>query len=90
MCRYEIMSPDTIGLTRAETDVGVVLGKHSGRNALRSRLAMLGYELEKDALNEVFKRFKALCDSKKRVYDEDILALVSDEVSQVRMPCVMC
>lgn len=80
---YEIMSPETIGLSRAESDVGVVLGKHSGRNALRTRLAAMGYELSADALNEVFKRFKTLCDSKKRVYDEDIVALVSDEAGQV-------
>ena len=52
-CRYEIMSPETIGLSREATDVGVVLGKHSGRNALRTRLAAMGYTLEADALNEV-------------------------------------
>lgn len=91
---YEIMSPETIGLSRAESDVGVVLGKHSGRNALRTKLGQMGYELEKEALNEVFKRFKTLCDSKKRVADEDIEALVGDEVSQVRgrpcSPCLAC
>jgi 2-isopropylmalate synthase len=89
---YEIMTPESIGLSRAESDVGVVLGKHSGRNALRTRLAHMGYVLEQEALNEVFKRFKTLCDSKKRVYDEDIVALVSDEVSQVRLPvpCAAC
>jgi isopropylmalate/homocitrate/citramalate synthase len=53
MCRYEIMAPETIGLSREATDVGVVLGKHSGRNALRTRLAAMGYTLEPDALNEV-------------------------------------
>ena len=47
------MSPETIGLSREATDVGVVLGKHSGRNALRTRLAAMGYTLEADALNEV-------------------------------------
>jgi 2-isopropylmalate synthase len=81
---YEIMSPAAIGLQREESDVGVVLGKLSGRNALRAKLKTLGYELEEAALKEVFKRFKALCDSKKNVVEEDILALVSDEVSQVR------
>lgn len=80
---YEIMSPETIGLARAESDVGVILGKHSGRNALNSRLVQMGYELDQEALNDVFKRFKSLADKKKRIQDEDIVALVSDEVNQV-------
>lgn len=80
---YEIMTPDSIGMSRAEADVGVVLGKHSGRNALRTKLASLGITLDNDSLEEVFKRFKELCDKKKRVQEEDVLALVSDEVSQV-------
>ena len=80
------MSPETIGLSRAENDVGVVLGKLSGRNALNTKLRELGYELTEDALSQVFRRFKALCDSKKRVYDEDLIALVGDEIGQVRVP----
>jgi len=81
---YEIMRPETIGLSRAESDVGVIMGKHSGRNALNSRLKQLGYELDSDALSEVFKRFKSVADKKKRIQDEDIVALVTDEVHQVR------
>ena len=62
---YEIMSPETIGLTRADA-AGIVLGKHSGRHALGTRLAQLGWEgLDKAQLNDVFKRFKALADKKK-------------------------
>lgn len=80
---YEIMSPETIGMTRDQADVGVVLGKHSGRNALSSKLHQMGVDIDGDALNDVFKRFKELCDKKKRVQEEDILALVSDKISQV-------
>ena len=79
---YEIMSPETIGLQRSGGDVGVVMGKLSGRNALDSRLKELGYELEDAALTDVFKRFKDLADKKKVVADEDLIALVNDEQSQ--------
>lgn len=78
---YEIMSPETIGLVR-EDEAGIVLGKHSGRHALGTRLKQLGYELAEDALNDVFRRFKALADKKKNVTDDDVLALVGDEVHQ--------
>lgn len=83
---YEIMSPESIGMTRDQADVGVVLGKHSGRNALSSKLHQMGVDLDGEALNDVFKRFKELCDKKKRVQEEDILALVSDKISQVLPP----
>jgi 2-isopropylmalate synthase len=79
---YEIMSPETIGLMRAPDEAGIVLGKHSGRHALGTRLRQLGYDLNNDALRDVFRRFKSLADKKKRVEDEDLLALVSDEVNQ--------
>ncbi|PSC68493.1 2-isopropylmalate synthase isoform B [Micractinium conductrix] len=78
---YEIMSPETIGLARAD-EAGIVLGKHSGRNALDTRLKQLGFDLPKEQLNEVFKRFKNLADHKKNVTDDDVLALVTDEVHQ--------
>lgn len=78
---YEIMSPETIGLTRAD-DAGIVLGKHSGRHALTTRLSQLGINLEEEQLNDVFKRFKTLADRKKDgVADEDLMALVSDEMA---------
>lgn len=78
---YEIMSPETIGLTRVDA-AGIVLGKHSGRNALNTRLGQLGFELVEEQLNDVFKRFKNLADRKKNITDEDVLALVNDEVHQ--------
>lgn len=61
---------------------GIVLGKHSGRNALGTKLKQLGYELKQQELDDVFKRFKALADKKKTILDEDLLALVGDEVHQ--------
>jgi 2-isopropylmalate synthase len=74
---YEIMTPESVGLTRSE----LVLGKHSGRHALKSRVAELGYTLGDNALNDLFKRFKDLADKKKSVADEDIIALIEDEAS---------
>lgn len=78
---YEIMTPESIGLKR-EDSLGITLGKHSGRHALSSRLSELGYNLEAAQLNEVFRRFKTLADTKKGVVDEDLLALVGDEMNQ--------
>jgi 2-isopropylmalate synthase len=75
---YEIMKPETIGLS----DSKLVLGKHSGRHAFQSRLTELGYELEGADLNRVFERFKDLCDKKKVVSDPDIEAIVHDEIYQ--------
>ncbi|KAF5836613.1 hypothetical protein DUNSADRAFT_5688, partial [Dunaliella salina] len=82
---YEIMTPEAIGLNRASDDAGIVLGKHSGRNALNTRLKALGYNTGISELDDVFKRFKALADKKKLVTDEDIIALVSDELHQPQM-----
>ena len=73
---YEIMTPESVGLTRSE----LVLGKHSGRHALKSRVTELGYEIGDNALNELFKRFKDLADKKKQVFDDDIIALIEDEI----------
>lgn len=72
---YEIMTPETIGLSQSR----LVLGKHSGRHALKVRLSELGYEVDGDALNQVFKRFKELADAKKTVTDADLEALFADE-----------
>jgi len=74
---YEIMTPQSVGLTKTS----LKLGKLSGRNAFRSKLIELGYELGDNALNEAFQRFKTLADRKKEVFDEDIMALVDDEVA---------
>ncbi len=71
---YEIMSPETIGLNTNK----LVLGKHSGRHALRSHLKEMGYDLSDDELQIVFKQFKALADKKKHVMDEDLEALVTE------------
>ena len=81
---YEIMAPETIGLFRATGDVGVVLGKHSGRNALKTKLSALGYgDLEPAQLDDVFRRFKKVAETRGGGFaDEDLLALVADEVHQ--------
>jgi 2-isopropylmalate synthase len=73
---YEIMTPKSVGLTKST----LVMGKHSGRHAFRVKLKELGYELGDNALQEAFRRFKDLADKKKEVYDEDLVALVDDEV----------
>lgn len=78
---YEIISPEEIGLERSN-EAGIVLGKLSGRHALKDRLNELGYELDEEQLNNIFWRFKAVAEQKKRVADADIIALVSDEVFQ--------
>jgi 2-isopropylmalate synthase len=73
---YEIMTPQSIGRPSNE----LVLGKHSGRHAFRERLAELGFELEGEAFQEAFRRFKALADAKKTIYNEDLEAIVADAV----------
>ena len=75
---YEIMDAESIGLNKNQ----IVLGKHSGRNAFRTRLKELGRELNDQDLNRAFLRFKELADKKKIVTDWDILALVNDETQQ--------
>ncbi|WP_340261755.1 2-isopropylmalate synthase [Roseobacter sp. HKCCA0882] len=71
---FEIMRPEDIGLS----GTSLPLGKHSGRAALRAKLRDLGLELADNQLNDVFVRFKALADRKKEVFDDDIIALVTD------------
>ena len=73
---YEIMTPESVGLKENL----LVLGKHSGRHAFKKRLEELGYELEDADLNRAFERFKGLADLKKEVFDEDLDAIVADEV----------
>ncbi|HKJ84299.1 MAG TPA: 2-isopropylmalate synthase [Mariprofundaceae bacterium] len=72
---YEIMTPESVGWTTNR----MVLGKHSGRAALKARYAELGVELEQAQLDAAFERFKILADKKKEVFDEDLLALLSEE-----------
>jgi 2-isopropylmalate synthase len=73
---YEIMTPESVGLTTSN----LVMGKHSGRAAFRQKLEELGYTLGDNAFQDAFARFKDLADAKKTVFDEDIVALVDDEV----------
>ncbi len=73
---YEIMRPEDVGIARTE----LVLGKHSGRHALRQRITDLGYHLTDDQLNKVFDAFKGLADRKKEVYDADIEALAENQL----------
>jgi len=74
---YEIMTPDSVGVTKTS----LVMGKHSGRNAFRTKLKELGYSLGENALEDAFNRFKALADRKKHVYDEDIEALIDEKIA---------
>ncbi len=73
---YEIMDPESIGIGKSS----LVLGKHSGRHAFRERVKTLGYFLTEDEINLTFKRFKDLADRKKTVFDEDIDAIIAEEV----------
>ncbi len=75
---FEIMRPEDIGLK----ETNLVMGKHSGRAALRSKLADLGFELADNQLKDVFVRFKALADRKKEIYDDDLVALMRDTTSE--------
>ncbi|MFQ5666022.1 MAG: 2-isopropylmalate synthase [Candidatus Binatia bacterium] len=77
---YEIMRPESVGISSNT----LVLGKHSGRHAFAERLKQLGVELYDVDMNKAFERFKALADLKKNVYDEDLLAIVTEEA--VRLP----
>ncbi|MEM8728890.1 MAG: 2-isopropylmalate synthase [Pseudomonadota bacterium] len=69
---FEIMRPEDVGLTESN----LVMGKHSGRAALRDKLNQLGFEVGDNQLKDIFVRFKALADRKKEIYDEDLLALM--------------
>lgn len=75
---YEIMRPEDVGVKQSR----LVLGKHSGRHALRQRMAELGYRLSETDLDQFFERFKVLADRKKYITDADLEALVSDELYQ--------
>lgn len=75
---YEIMKPETVGVPESK----IVLGKHSGRHALKVRLEEMGYYLSHEEITKAYERFKDLCDKKKSIADRDIEALVLDEVFQ--------
>jgi 2-isopropylmalate synthase len=73
---YEIMKPETIGLSTNK----LVLGKHSGRHALREHLKDMGYDLSNEELNLVFEKFKELADKKKHIVDEDLEVIVTEGI----------
>ncbi len=73
---YEIMKPETVGISKNS----LVLGKHSGRHALNAHIQAMGYNLSDDELKLVFKKFKNLADKKKSIQDEDIEALINEGV----------
>src|SRR3990170_6667997 len=79
---YEIMRPESVGISRSK----LVLGKHSGRHAFRERLLEFGYKLGDEDLNRAFEAFKRLADKKKEVFDEDVEAIVQDEVLRIELP----
>ena len=74
---YEIMTPESIGLSEST----LVMGKHSGRHAFKEKAFELGYELADNQLNDAFYRFKDLADKKKEIFDDDIIAIIDDEFS---------
>src|SRR3569832_183226 len=77
---YEIMTPETVGVKQTS----LVMGKHSGRHAFIHKLEELGYKLGDNQLEDAFTRFKALADRKKQIYDEDIEALVDEEIAHAQ------
>ena len=76
---YEIMTPESVGVSESN----LVMGKHSGRHAFKQKLIELGYDIGDNAIEESFNNFKSLADKKKNVYDEDIIAIVDDQVIRV-------
>ncbi|NQU95872.1 MAG: 2-isopropylmalate synthase [Candidatus Omnitrophica bacterium] len=73
---YEIMKPQHVGFEETK----LVLGKHSGRHALKARLKKMGYTLTDKEVGKAFVRFKKLADKKKQIFDEDLAAIVEDEI----------
>jgi len=76
---YEIMTPESVGLGGRR----LVLGKHSGRHAFREKLQELGYKLTSEQVDRIFQQFKLLADKKKEIFDEDIEAIVEDQISLI-------
>jgi len=76
---YEIMRPESVGISQST----LVLGKHSGRHAFREKIKALGYELSEAHLNQAFQRFKEVADKKKQVFDEDLEAIIADEILRI-------
>lgn len=77
---YEIIKPEDVGFV----GTGIVLGKHSGRHALNERLKELGFNLKSEQLDKINKRFKALTDKKKNIFDDDLVSIVEDEIKLIK------
>jgi len=77
---YEIMTPALVGVSKTH----LVLGKHSGRAALRHRLEQLGFTLSRDELQHTYYRFVALADRKKNIYDQDLIGILPDQIRERR------
>jgi len=77
---YEIMTPTLVGVAKTH----LVLGKHSGRAALRHRLEQLGFTLTREELQHIYYRFVALADRKKNIYDQDLIGIVPDQIREKR------
>jgi 2-isopropylmalate synthase len=76
---YEIMRPEDVGISGSE----LVLGKHSGRHALFAHLARMGFQVAEDQKESVYNQFKELCDKKKYIYDDDLIAIMRERISEV-------
>jgi 2-isopropylmalate synthase len=76
---YEIMEPETIGISSNT----LVLGKHSGRHAFRKKIEGLGYDLSEEDVGRLFTKFKELADKRKQILDEDIEVLIAEEILRV-------
>ncbi len=76
---YEIMTPESVGIKHSM----LILGKHSGRHALKQRYAELGYTLSADEVEKAYALFTSLADEKKQIFDDDLVALLQDEISSV-------
>ena len=74
---YEIMTPESVGVPKSK----MVLGRHSGRHGLKARCEELGFELDEQQLQGIYEKFTELADKKKEVFDEDIIALIDDEIT---------
>jgi 2-isopropylmalate synthase len=77
---YEIMTPQTVGIKHST----LVLGKHSGRHALKQRYSELGYELTQEELDAVYRLFTKIADEKKEIFDDDLIAILQDEISSMK------
>ncbi len=82
---YEIMTPETIGLTGSR----MVLGRHTGRHGFAERCKELGYKLSKDEVEQAYQRFLEVADKKKEIFDADIAAIISDQIRVVEQVYVL-